>query len=137
MREYLNTTFIENSFSDEERYLIKNTNNESIEYSWDEKKREYLSYNVETEDYVFLLSQKEVERFFPDSSLRNDLLKTVHGLGQETPREYRKVEWGLRDRGLNSWLTVHVNGEFGRPKHTGIYLRASLNIDLTKLLIED
>jgi len=59
IRDWLNSTFYEEAFSDAERQLIIKAN---VPYG--EEEQDYSS------DYLFLLSEKEIERFFPEENDR-------------------------------------------------------------------
>lgn len=100
IRWLLNYLFYEDAFSEEEkRFIVKRRIKTS-----DKICRETLlpDEGVETEDYVFLLSAWEADRYFPDDEARRTIATPyAQTRGAVMSSEYGAAGWWLRCRGYN------------------------------------
>jgi hypothetical protein len=106
IREFLNSSFYETTFTEQEKAQIAQTNvvnNDSPEYD--------TSGGNGTTDKIFLLSIEEVNTYFTDDSSRiaRDTFNNVHG-------------WWLRSPGLFSSYAAYVYGD-------GIVRADGFNVD--------
>lgn len=107
VRKLLNEGFYMSAFTDKEReqiILSKNTNPRN--------KSSKADGGPDTEDFVFLLSLEEVEKYLPEEESRKTTF-TDYAKGQYTGGSDRSGHWVLRTPG-SDWGAVGVSDYFGR-----------------------
>ena len=133
LRQWLNETFINNAFSDEEQKQIKRTTVPA------DKNPDYnTTPGNATNDKVFLLSIKEAEKYFSSGSARQcKPTKYAVAKGAFVHIDNDNCWWWLRSPGISSGSAALVN-YFGsihyyghRVSQAGDAVRPALWIDLT------
>ena len=121
LRAYLNSTFLTDAFTPEERQQIQRTTVVTDNNPW----FPHVDGGSNTNDYVFLLSVEEVVRFFGDSGMlargrpdTNDVFIS-DGFNRERIAQYqgRDVWWWTRSPGLGGLRVAHIEG--GSPALEG------------------
>ena len=102
VRKLLNEEFYIHAFSksERERILLSKLKNEG-------NKKYHIKNAVDTEDYIFLLSVNEVEKYMPTEESRK-ASPTPYASGQYMPRKYKYNEWKLRTPGKVGMASVNL-----------------------------
>ena len=100
VRKLLNEEFYIHAFSksERERILLSKLKNEG-------NKKYHIKDAVDTEDYIFLLSVNEVEKYMPTEESRKTS-PTPYASGQYFPTKYHYNQWILRTPGKAGMVSV-------------------------------
>ncbi len=112
VRQWLNTEFYSNAFSAEEAQKIIKSNVENRDNSYAE-----AAGGNDTEDYVYLLSVEEAERYLRTYMAREArATEAVKAAGAGCDVYNGNTDWLLRTTG-NGYLMTDVNGEINKWGH--------------------
>lgn len=106
LRKWLNTTFLQNAFTTEEQAMILHST-----VTADRNEEKNVTAGKDTQDYVFLLSIQEAEKYLtPQTALCLPTACVVVNNGYCDP-ETSGCWWWLRSPGHNRMHTAYVNGQ--------------------------
>lgn len=138
----MGNSYYEMMFTKDEQFLISKTTLKSDEYIYNKSLHEYILNPIETEDYLFLLSTDEVERYFPNQDERSVDYSEVDFNQADISKEYltasmlninNRQRWALRDKTPSGyWSVVTKSGKISSLSAANgvVYIRPALWIDL-------
>lgn len=111
LRSWLNTSFYDTAFTEDERKVIAETTNGN--YAEDGNPEWALNPCPPTDDHVFILSWKEATEYFPDDAKRKtDGTEYARSVGAKflgvTSIGFSNADWWLRSSGANNTEAAYV-----------------------------